>query len=175
MQTKLYSVKDMAERFDVSEYVVHKLIKRFKLNGRFIQTKRNTNVMYYPETAFDMIRDTLESNKVVERNYYSTKQVAELAGVTPSCVSNQAKRHNIKSIIQITNRARIAYFSKDDTEKLIEYIHTATDKRYKSEQKKAAAVTVDMAELEALHPLVTDKRCLNFSYWPDVIPKCIEN
>ena len=25
------------------------------------------------------------------------------------------------------------------------------------------------------HPLVTDKRCLNLYYWPDVIPDCFKD
>ena len=28
---------------------------------------------------------------------------------------------------------------------------------------------------ETEHPLVTDKRCLKMSYWPNVVPKCFED
>lgn len=33
----------------------------------------------------------------------------------------------------------------------------------------------DTTELEALHPLVKDKRCLRLSYWPNTVPNCFQD
>ena len=117
-----YSVKEMAKELDVSPFVINKYIKRYKLKGHFIQKEKNKNILYFPQTAFDMIRDTIETNKVIAKNYYSTKQIAELTGVTPCCVCNTAKRNKIDRIVRATAKSRVGYFAKEDAEKLIKHI-----------------------------------------------------
>lgn len=169
----IYSVKEMAEELDVSPFVINKYIKRFKLNGRFIQKEKNINILYFPQTAFEMIRDTLETNKVIAKNYYTTKQISELTGVTPSCVSNTAKRHKIDKIVRATVQSRVGYFAKEDAEKLIKLIQTNVDRRFKA-AKKIEPCKVETLESAELHPLVKDKRCLRLSWWPDTIPVCLQ-
>ena len=41
-------------------------------------------------------------------------------------------------------------------------------------KKKAEETEKETVDLEGLHPLVTDKRCLKLGYWPDVIPDCFK-
>ena len=43
-------------------------------------------------------------------------------------------------------------------------------KRMKKEQPK-----MTLQQLKILHPLVTDERCFNINYWPEVEPKCFED
>ena len=167
----LYSVKEMAKELDVSPFVINKYIKRFKLKGRFIQKEQNVNILYFPQTAFDMIRDTIETNKVIAKNYYTTRQIAELTGATPCCVSNTAKRNKIDKIVRATVQSRVGYFAKEDAEKLIKLIQTSIDRRFKA-AKKIKPCKVETLESAELHPLVKDKRCLRLSYWPDITPKC---
>ena len=74
----------------------------------------------------------------------------------------------------IAEKARVAYFSKESLEKFRNILDEMQNKRAKWEQKKAEATAAELEEAETLHPLVTDKRCLNFNWWPDVIPECFK-
>lgn len=170
-----YSVKEMAKEIDVSPFVINKYIKRFKLKGHFIQKEKNKNILYFPQTVFDIIRDTIEGNKVVENNYYTTQQVADLAGVSTSCVCNIATRNNIYRIVRPAEKSRVAFYPKESAEKIIEIISTRRDKRYKATVKKAEETEKETLDLAEIHPLVKDKRCLHLSYWPDITPKCFKD
>ena len=170
-----YSVSDIAENLEVAEYTVRKLIKRFKLEntGFFIQTKKNINVLYYPENTYLTIKAEIDANKEIENNFYTTRQIAELIGVTVSCVSSIALRYKIDKKVLIAEKSRVAYFSKESLEKFRNILDKMQNKRAKWQQKKTET-TAAIEEAAALHPLVTDKRCLNLNWWPDVIPECFK-
>ena len=172
MSSKIYTVPEMASELDVCPETIRKYIRKFKFVGMFKNIGGNQNVLIYPETEFLMIRDTIEGNKIVEKNYYTTQQVADLAGVSPSCVCNTAIRNNIYKIVRPAEKSRVAFYPKESAEKIIEIIRTRRDKRYKVAVKKAEETEKETLDLAELHPLVTDKRCLNIRYWPDITPKC---
>ena len=170
-----YSVPDIAEHLEITEYTARKLIKRFDLEntGFFIQSERNINILYYPESTYLQLKNKVEGDRATEANNYTTKQLAELLGISSSCVNNIAIRYNIPKKVLIAERARVAYFSKDSLEKFRNILDEMQDKRAKWEQKKAET-TAALEEAETLHPLVTDKRCLNLNWWPDVVPECLK-
>ena len=171
-----YSIPDIAEQLEITEYTARKLIKRSDLEntGFFIQIRNKINVLYYPEETFQKLKAKIDSDRAIEENYYTTKQVAELTGVSSSCISNIALRYKIEKKIVIAEKARVAYFSKENFEKIRDILDEMQDKRAKWEQKKAEATAAELEEAEALHPLVTDKRCLNLNWWPDVVPECFK-
>lgn len=170
-----YTTSDIAELLDLSQYTVIRHLKRMNLEktGFFIQTERNTNVLYYPESTYLQIKNKVEEDRATEENNYTTKQLAELLGTSSSCISNMAIRYNIPKKVLIAEKARVAYFSKESLEQFRNILDEMQDKRAKWEQKKAE-VTAALEEAEALHPLVTDKRCLNLNWWPDVVPDCFK-
>ena len=172
MASKLYTVSEMASELDVYPETIRKYIKSFKFVGLFKNMGGKSNVLVYPETEFEMIRDTIEGNKVIEKNYYTTQQVAELAGCSDAHVANLASRYHIYKITQPTLNGKRAYYPKESAEKIIEIMCTAREKRLEAAKKKAEQTKAENEASAELHPLVTDKRCLNLRYWPDITPKC---
>ena len=170
-----YTTSDMAVLLDLTQYTVKRHLKRLNLEntGFFIQTERNTNILYYPESTYLQIKNKVEGDRATEANNYTTKQLAELLGTSSSCISNIAIRYNIPKKVLIAEKARVAYFSKESLEKFRNILDEMQDKRAKWEQKKTEA-TAALEEEEALHPLVTNKRCLNLNWWPDVVPECFK-
>lgn len=170
-----YTTNDISELLDISQYTVIKHLKRMNLEntGFFIQTERNTNVLYYPESTYLQIKNKVEEDRATEENNYTTRQLAELLGTSSSCISNIAIRYNIPKKVLIAEKARVAYFSKESLEKFRNILDEMQDKRAKWEQKRTEA-TAALEEAETLHPLVTDKRCLNLNWWPDVVPECFK-
>ncbi len=171
-----YSIPDIAEHLEITEYTARKLIKRFDLEntGFFIQTKKNINVLYYPESTYLIIKNKVEGDRATEENNYTTKQLAELLGTSSSCVSNIAIRYNIPKKVLIAEKSRVAYFSKESLEKFRNILDEMQDKRAKWEQKRTEATAAELEEAEALHPLVKDKRFLKLSYFPNVVPDCFK-
>jgi predicted transcriptional regulator len=171
-----YTTNDIAELLDLTQYTVKRHLKRMNLEdtGFFVQAERNINVLYYPEETFQKLKAKIDSDRATEENNYTTKQLAELLGISSSCVNNIAIRYNIPKKVLIAERARVAYFSKDSLEKFRNILDEMQDKRSKWEQKKAEATAAELEEAETLHPLVTDKRCLNLNWWPDVVPECFK-
>ena len=170
-----YTTSDIAELLDLSQYTVIRHLKRLNLEntGFFIQTKKNINVLYYPESTYLQLKNKVEEDRATEENNYTTKQLAELLGTTSSCISNIAIRYNIPKKVLIAEKARVAYFSKESLEQFRNILDEMQDKRAKWEQKRTEA-TAALEEAETLHPLVTDKRCLNLNWWPDVVPECFK-
>ena len=170
-----YTTNDIAELLDLTQYTVKRHLKRMNLEdtGFFVQAERNINVLYYPESTYLQLKNKVEGDIATEANNYTTKQLAELLGISSSCVNNIAIRYNIPKKVLVAERARVAYFSKESLEKFRNILDEMQDKRAKWEQKKAAT-TAELAETETLHPLVTDKRWLKLNEWPDVIPDCFK-
>jgi predicted transcriptional regulator len=170
-----YTTSDIAELLDLTQYTVKRHLKRLNLEntGFFIQTERNTNVLYYPESTYLQLKNKVEEDRATEENNYTTRQLAELLGTSSSCISNIAIRYNIPKKVLIAEKARVAYFSKESLEKFRNILDEMQDKRAKWKQKKTEAAAA-LEEAETLHPLVTDKRCLNLNWWPDVVPECFK-
>lgn len=170
-----YTTSDIAELLDLTQYTVKKHIKKLNLEntGFFIQSEKNINILYYPESTYLQIKNKVEEDRATEENNYTTKQLAELLGTTSSCISNMAIRYNIPKKVLIAEKARVAYFSKESLEQFRNILDEMQDKRAKWEQKRTEA-TAELEEAETLHPLVTDKRCLNLNWWPDIVPECFK-
>lgn len=170
-----YTTSDIAELLDLTQYTIKKHIKRMNLEntGFFVQAERNINILYYPESTYLIIKNKVEEDRATEKNNYTTKQLAELLGISSSCVSNIAVRYNIPKKVLLAEKARVAYFSKESLEQFRNILDEMQDKRAKWEQKKTET-TAALEEAEALHPLVTDKRWLKLSEWPDTIPDCFK-
>ena len=167
-----YSIPEMASMLDVCRETVVKYIreKGFKAKPGKDNLGRNINV--YTDFEYSVIKDTIEGRRVVEQNYYTTNQVADLAGVSASYVCVTAAKHNIYKIVKPSDKSKKAYFPKESAEKLLEIIADMRQRRRniqkRVEEKKAAENTAS-AEL---HPLVTDKKFLITTYFPDITPKC---
>ena len=170
-----YTTSDIAELLDLTQYTVKRHLKRLNLEntGFFIQSEKNINILYYPESTYLQLKNKVEEDRATEENNYTTRQLAELLGTSSSCISNIAIRYNIPKKVLIAEKARVAYFSKESLEQFRNILDEMQDKRAKWKQKKAEA-TAELEEAETLHPLVTDKRCLNLNWWPDVVPECFK-
>jgi hypothetical protein len=48
------------------------------------------------------------------------------------------------------------------------------ERRENAEKTKRETGRAELEAAQAEHPLVTDPRCLKFSYWPDVVPDCFK-
>lgn len=176
MEQRVFSVPEMASSLDISQETIRKYIHRLNIIGQPGKDTKGKSITVYSYLQYGMIRDTIEGNKVVEKNYYTTTQVMELAGCSWAHVLNIAKEFDIYKIVKPTSNSRAAYFPKESMEKIVDIVEA----RRKARRDKAKEKAIKIAEankdaVEDEHPLVTDKNCLKLSYWPETVPNCFED
>jgi hypothetical protein len=101
--------------------------------------------------------------------YFTTKEVAVITGCAFSSVGNLAKKANLKPLIRKTSNSRCAFWSY----RQMRIIQELFGRRKVSGQEKPVIINIKEEKMEE-HPLVTDPKFLNLSYFPDVTPKCFE-
>ena len=99
-----------------------------------------------------------------EARLFSTFEVAKAAGLHPAQINALARKYGVLYSIVNVNGNRKARFTYESMRRLVLIAKTAPKKRDE----------LQFNDVENEHPLVTDKRCLNLSYWPDVVPVCFE-
>ena len=169
----MITIPEMANELDVCPETVRKYIKQFKFKGIYKNIGKNQNVLLFSQKEYDMIRDTVEASKTKIQDYYTTKEIAELAGCSTATVNAASNEFQIYKIVKPTNNSRKAYYPKESADKIIDIIQCRRDRRYK-DAKKAAQQTTEETTPEELHPLVTNKEFLKLNVWPDVVPECFK-
>ena len=96
---------------------------------------------------------------------FTTDEVARALGVTTATVSAICSKYGIVNEIVQEKVGRKAYYTYENMREIRAHLHGQAHVRY------TPPALVEKAEE---HPLVTDKRCLNFNYWPDTVPKCFK-
>lgn len=94
---------------------------------------------------------------------FSTAEVAEAAGVHPATINALARDNGVLYSIMKIDGKRRARYTYEAMRQLVEL--ASVDHK----QRKTLQYGDDEA---SEHPLVTDKRLLKLSYFPDVTPEC---
>lgn len=108
---------------------------------------------------------------------YTVKETADLLEASCDEVRKYIVYRNIPHKVIRTKESRAIILDYDAVRLIKEYHEAKLKKR--EETKKNALLkkqSEDAAGAEKAedHPLVTDKRCLVFNYWPDVTPACFQ-
>lgn len=103
-----------------------------------------------------------------KETYFTTKEVAVITGCAFSSVGNLAKKANLKPLIRKSSNARCAFWSYKQM-RIIQELYG--NRKVNGQGKPVVSIKEETMEE---HPLVTDQKFLNLSYFPDVTPKCFE-
>lgn len=105
---------------------------------------------------------------------YTTEEVAELLEVSTAIVRSIVVYNNLDQKVLPTDKGRRAYYTYD-TFRQIKAIHENKLKKRNAFIKNQQNKQTETNEADAdAHPLVKDKRFLNLSFFPDVIPDCLK-
>lgn len=101
---------------------------------------------------------------------YTAFEIAELLDTSVENVRNIANYYHIE--YKVIKRKMIFDY---DAVRLVKERHEArlNKKKQQAITKRLEKTPQETAALED-HSLVTDKRCLDFNYWPDVVPDCFK-
>lgn len=106
---------------------------------------------------------------------YTVQEIADMFNVTADTVRNISNRMNLPHEYITKNRARLAVYPYEVVKIFCEYFEAREKKRKLAEERKITVVVNDETpETIKDHPLVTDRRCLNINWWPDVVPDCFK-
>ena len=115
-------------------------------------------------------------NNLVEKpekqKIYTTVEIAQILDITLADVRNIASYYHIEHDVIQEGEAHRAYYTYDAYRLIKERVEMRRNKKTKksNENYEPAEEVAALGE----HSLVTDKRCLDLNYWPDVIPDCFE-
>ena len=105
---------------------------------------------------------------------YTVQEIAELCECSCDVVRNVSNRMKIPHEYVTKNGARVSIYPYSSVKIIKAYWEEKEKKRKTIALKKISLVREDKVEDSEAHPLVTDKRCLNFNWWPDVVPDCFK-
>ena len=113
------------------------------------------------------------THEIEEQRFFTTEDIAKMLDCTPSVIRNITSYYHISSEEMVRDkRVKYAVYSYQAFKRIKWY----RERRLaKSKAKELVCYTErteeEIAALED-HSLVTDKRCLDLNYWPDVVPSC---
>lgn len=117
----------------------------------------------------------LYTSKPEVQKIYTTQEIAEYLETTCSVIRNIVSYYHIPRSVVPTENSRAAFYSYDAVREIKEYFEAKKSKeRQAIIRQKLLEKELTDEEAETLHPLVTDKRCLNLNWWPDVVPECFK-
>ena len=175
-ENRFFSIPEMADILDVCPETIRKYIQRYNFTGKPGKDSQNKNITIYSYYDFSIIKGIIEEQSVVYQNYYTTSQIADLTGLSKSCILAIVYREDIPHLIKTSKTGRQAWFPKESFEKIQTVIKNKEEvKKIKRENKERVLASNDVIQDAEEHPLVKDNRFLRLSYWPDVVPKCFEN
>ena len=173
MSERMYTCEEIADALCICTDTVRRGMKARGFEGVLTHIAAHKNVLLFTEFEYQTFKDAYESTKVIEKNYYTAAQVADMAGCTTSWVSAIACKFDIERIVRPNHISKVAWYPKESAEKIVEIVNLKKAKALS--KKKVKEVQNGIPDEEAaLHPLVTDKRFLKLSYFPDIVPKCFQ-
>lgn len=112
-------------------------------------------------------------HEVEEGRLFSIKEIAKMLDCSLLEIRNIINYYHINFEKKVSgNGARYAFYSYQAF-KRIELLHESRKEKVRDKKnilcrKVQKEKNNDMDE----HPLVTDKRCLDLNWWPDITPSC---
>lgn len=105
---------------------------------------------------------------------YTVHEIAELFECSDNVVRNISFRLDIPHTYTTKNKARVTIYPYGSLRLFKNYFDARFKKRNETALKKVTPIREEETTGAEDHPLVTDKRCLDFNYWPDVVPVCFK-
>ena len=167
----VYSIPEMASMLDVCRETINKYIKRNNCKGIPGKDRTGKTILFYSDNEFEAVKKSVENTRENVQGLYTIQQIAQMAGVTDSCISNTASEFEIEHIVKPTISSRKCFFTKENAEKIVLIIQNRRDRRYKLTKQTSKTLQLTEATPEE-HPLITNKEFLKLNVWPDVVPKC---
>lgn len=105
-----------------------------------------------------------------ERKFLASDMANALEITLPTFYSLMKKLDLDSSLEKDRRGHKVLVFTHDALARCREEL----ERRENAENAKRETGRAELEAAQAEHPLVTDPRCLKFSYWPDVVPACFK-
>ena len=105
---------------------------------------------------------------------YTVHEIAELFECSDNVVRNISFRLDIPHTYTTKNKARVVIYPYGSLRLFKNYFDARAKKRNETALKKVTLIRKEETTGAEDHPLVTDNRCLDLNYWPDVVPVCFK-
>ena len=113
------------------------------------------------------------THEIEEQRFFTTEDIARMLDCTTSVIRNITSYYHISSEEMVRDkRVKYAVYSYQAFKRIKWYRERRLSKaKAKQSELYTERTEEEIAALED-HSLVTDKRCLDLNYWPDIVPSC---
>lgn len=107
---------------------------------------------------------------------WTSAQLMQMLGITQQDINNYRYRLGLEIEYKTTEKGKVALYNFEQYCKIKDYREKLLEHKKLLEQKKMQQKPQDierqktLEELRREHPLVTDDRCFNLNWWPEVTP-----
>jgi len=108
---------------------------------------------------------------------YTVQEMTELLNVSIENLRHIISRHNIEHEFIRTKKARYTIFTYDafrQIEAIVKDKEEQKEKTLKAQRERALREALEEQQGAEEHPLVTNRRWLKLSEWPDTVPACFQ-
>ena len=112
--------------------------------------------------------------RILSAAKYSPPQMVQRIRFSDNVVRNISFRLDIPHTYITKNKARVTIYPYGSLRLFKNYFNARAKKRNETALKKVTLIREEETTGAEDHPLVTDKRCLDLNWWPDVVPECFK-
>lgn len=110
----------------------------------------------------------------VNTQRFTTLDIANITNETTYAVGNARMFLGIQGKVESTKSGRTCFFTYSEMKQIKDLLEARKARQIKKpEQEEEKHLSI--AELKKQHPLVTDERCFNLHWWPNIMPICFED
>lgn len=169
----MQTLKEIALDLGLCKDTVRRGMLKLGIIGVFRKNVPGKADLLFTSDEVEMFKKSYEDKNKKYEGFITAGQLADLVGYTRSWVSNISVKYKIDHILTSDHNSKIAYYSKDAVDKIVKIAELR--KNNKSNSKKIIEIVSTNTAKAEDHPLVKDLRCLDFKYWPDIVPNCFKD
>ena len=168
----MQSLKEISESLGLCKDTVRRGMLKLGIEGVFRKDVPGRADLLFTSDEIDRFRKSYEEKGKKYEGFLSSAQVADLVGYSKGWVSNISTKYKIDHILTTNHNSKVAYYSQEAVNKIFEIAELK--KKQKCTPQKITEIAQQQTASAEDHPLVKDLRCLNFKYWPDIVPNCFK-
>lgn len=166
--TKTFTLKELCTMFNWTDAYIFDIARKKHIIDK--RAHKNNEWTYSEYIKLKAWYDEVEEAKRY-KDYATIKDVASELGILTAYVNQIIVSQKLDAPKVYSKHGYRYALPPETVEKIRQYVKNYQAKKVIDKNKKAV-VQSSRIEPAELHPLVTDKRCLDFNYWPDTTPMC---
>ena len=168
----MQSLREISESLGLCKDTVRRGMLKLGIKGEFRKNIPGKADLLFTTDEINAFKKSYEEKNKQFEGFYTTSQIADMLNCSKSWISYISCRYKIDHALTSDHNSKVAYYSQEAVNKILEIAELK--KKQKCTPQKITEIAQQQTASAEDHPLVKDLRCLNFRYWPDIVPNCFK-